>query len=195
MDLRHLRYFLAVAEEQNFTRAAARLHISQPPLSQQIQQLEREMDVLLFHRTPVGAMLTQAGQRFASDAREILRLVDQAVLNAQRAARGELGTVRIGFTSSAAFHPFITGAVREFRSRHPNVGVELIETNTAMQLEGMRNGRIDVAFIRPAAGETASLHKLELFDEPMLVALPQAHRLAGHEKVRLRDLSEDDFVL
>ena len=107
MDLRHLRYFLAVAEEQNFTRAAARLHISQPPLSQQIQQLEREMDVLLFHRTPVGAMLTQAGQRFASDA--------QAVLNAQRAARGELGTVRIGFTSSAAFHPFITGAVREFR--------------------------------------------------------------------------------
>ena len=195
MDLRHLRYFLAVAEEQNFTRAAARLHISQPPLSQQIQQLERELDVALLQRTSSGAVLTSAGQCFAEHAKQILLMVEKATLATRRTAQGELGSLRIGFTRSAAYHPIVAGSVREFRATYPDVRVELFEAFTAAQLQGLAEGQIDAAFIRPASGEASDFATIHLFDEPMLVVLPHTHRLARAHKVEIAELAEDDFIL
>ena len=125
MELRHLRYFLAVAEEGQFTRAAERLAMQQPPLSQQIRTLEEEIGFELFVRMPRGVTLTPAGQAFAEDAQRLLLDLQQSVDKAHRIARGELGTISIGLTSSAAFHPFTTETIRAFRAVCPEVAVEL----------------------------------------------------------------------
>src|SRR5438067_5037823 len=119
MDLRHLRYFVTVAEEGHITRAAERLGIQQPPLSQQIQALESELDVQLLRRLPRGVELTAAGEAFLAEARGILARVEEARLAAQRAARGETGRVGIGFTSSASLHPLVPRTIRAFRGRNP----------------------------------------------------------------------------
>src|SRR5262249_9723688 len=121
MELRHLRYFVAVAEERHVTRAAERLGIQQPPLSQQIQALERELDAPLFRRLPRGVELTPAGHALLGEARAILARADEAVAATQRAARGETGRIGLGFTSSASFHPLVPRAIRTFRGRHPLV--------------------------------------------------------------------------
>lgn len=195
MDLRHLRYFIAVAEESSVTRAAARLGIGQPPLSQQLQQLEREIGMPLFNRLPRGVSLTEAGQRLLQDARGILAQVDQALGNARRAASGEVGVIRIGFTSSASFNPFVTSAIRDYRRAHPDVGVVLLEETTAHLLGLFRAQRLDAAFVRPAPGEAGRLDAHLLFREEMLVALPENHRLAGEESVSLRALADEAFIL
>jgi DNA-binding transcriptional LysR family regulator len=195
MELRHLRYFLAVAEERHFTRAATRLGISQPPLSQQIRHLEQDLGVTLFRRLPQGVVLTAAGERFVEDAQAILRQVEQSVGNARRAARGELGTIRIGFTSSASFHPFVTGAIRDYRGRFPDIAVELVEETTSRLLDRLVAQTVDTAFIRPSPGECGPLRAMKLFDETMLVVLPSSHRLAGQQAVRLADLAGENFIL
>lgn len=195
MELRHIRYFMAVAEEASVTRAALRLGIAQPPLSQQIRQLEREVGAPLFERLSRGVALTEAGRRFLQDARDILERVNQAISNARLAALGELGTIRIGFTSSASFHPFVTGAIRAYRSAYPDVKAELVEDNTAHLLAGLRTARVDVAFLRPADGELAGLPHWPLFQEDMLVALPADHHLARHASVSLESLREELFIL
>src|SRR5258708_7533848 len=118
MELRHLRYFVAVAEEGHITRAAARLGIQQPPLSQQIRALEPELDVRLFHRRPRGMELTEAGRTLLDHARAVLAHVDQAVATTQRTARGEQGRVAVGFTNSTPFHPFVPRAIRAFRETY-----------------------------------------------------------------------------
>ena len=120
MELRHIRYFLAVAEERNFTRAAARVGIGQPPLSQQIKDLESEVGTNLFQRLPQGAELTEAGRAFLEIVKGFPAQAERAVRAAQRAARGESGTLRVGFTGSAVFNPVVAGAVRKFR-RVPHV--------------------------------------------------------------------------
>jgi DNA-binding transcriptional LysR family regulator len=195
MDLRHLRYFLAVAEELSFTRAALRLGLGQPPLSQQIQQLEQEIGARLFERLPRGVVLTAAGQRLQRDARAILAQTEQALVQARRAGRGELGTLRIGFTSSASFHPFVTAAIRDYRAAFPDVGLELFEETTAQLLGRFRTHRLDAAFLRPAPGEAESWEEELLFEEPMMVALPAGHALAGEAALPLAALSEQPFVL
>lgn len=195
MELRHLRYFLAIAEEASITRAAARLGIGQPPLSQQLQQLEREIGAPLFNRLPRGVSLTEAGQRLLQDARGILAQVDQALGNARRAARGEVGVIRIGFTSSASFNPFVTSAIRDYSREHPDVGVILSEGTTAHLLGLFQAQRLDAAFVRPAPGETGSLSTRVLFREEMWVALPEGHRLAGRASVPLRALAREPFIL
>ncbi|KAA2212376.1 LysR family transcriptional regulator [Teichococcus oryzae] len=195
MELRHLRYFVAVAEELNMTRAAARLGLAQPPLSQQMQQLERLVGVTLFHRLPRGVALTEAGQRLLRDARSILAQLDQAADNARAAARGELGTIRIGFTSSASFNPFVTRVIRDFRAEFPQVGVQLMEENTAALLARFRVLQLDAAFIRPAAAETEGLEEEVLFHEEMLVALPVGHRLEAWSAVPLAELATETFIL
>src|SRR5580700_169774 len=119
MELRHLRYFVAVAEEGHVTRAAERLGIQQPPLSQQIRALEAELQVQLFRRKPRGVELTQAGQTLYAEAQLILRQVDHAVTAARRTARGEVGQIGLGFTSSASFHPLVPQVIREYRETHP----------------------------------------------------------------------------
>src|SRR6202020_1307660 len=136
MELRHIRYFLAVAEERNFTRAAARVGIGQPPLSQQIKDLESEVGAALFHRIPRGAELTDAGRAFLAHVRAVPSQVERAVRLAQRAARGEIGSLRVGYTGSAPFNPIVTGAIRSFRRASPDVDLTLAESNTAHVIGG-----------------------------------------------------------
>jgi DNA-binding transcriptional LysR family regulator len=201
MELRHLRYFLAVAEEGHITRAAERLGIQQPPLSQQIRALEDELEVQLFRRTPRGVELTEAGESCLADTRIILEQVARARARAERTARGEQGAIVVGFTSSAPFHPIVTGTIRAFRERYPMVSLALEERGTTALVEGVREERIDVAFIRSPVSEREGLAIHPLVEEPMFAALPSDHRLApgaGEEEpspLAIADLAEEPFIL
>ncbi|MFM0297837.1 MULTISPECIES: LysR family transcriptional regulator [Paraburkholderia] len=198
MELRHLRYFLAVAEEGQFTRAAERLAMQQPPLSQQIRTLEEEIGFELFVRMPRGVTLTPAGQAFAEDAQRLLQNLQQSVDKASRIARGELGTMSIGLTSSAAFHPFTTEAIRAFRKVCPEVAVELAELNAAEIIERLAAGQIQAAFLRKPVEARESVAFELLLDEPMVVVLPVGHPLLKGKKrprVSLKALAHEDFIL
>ncbi|HYM68963.1 MAG TPA: LysR family transcriptional regulator [bacterium] len=200
MELRHLRYFVAVAEERHVTRAAARLGIQQPPLSQQIRALEQELGAQLFHRQPRGVDLTDAGRALLVDARAILALVDRAAATVRQTAQGMRGRVAVGFTSSAPFHPFVPRVIRAFREACPDVSLTLEENGTADLVQGLRGGRIDAAFIRSPIADAPDLAVRPLLDEEMIVALPAAHRLAhaggGDEAaLPLRALAAETFIL
>jgi DNA-binding transcriptional LysR family regulator len=195
MELRHIRYFLAVAEEGNFTRAAAKLGIAQPPLSQQIRILEIEVGAVLFHRVPHGAELTAAGIAFLVEARASLAAADNAILAAKRAARGETGRLALGFTASAAFNPLVTGVIRRFRSQWPDVALALSEMNSNLLMEKLIRGEIDAAFIRPGLEDPKEVRLKRLPDEPMLIALPAHHPLARDARVPLLALAGEPFIL
>ena len=195
MELRHLRYFVAVAEEGNITRAAERLGIGQPPLSQQIHALERELDVKLFHRTGHGVVATDAGKALLVDARRLLDDVEQATLNTQRAGRGETGHLHLGFTASAAFHPIVRALVREFRNAYPGVGLTLTEGTTARLLAQLDEGRIDLAFLRPGVHSFAGVVLQDIASEPMKAVLPVTHPLAQRTRIPLSALAQEPFVL
>lgn len=195
MELRHLRYFVAVAEEGNVTRAAERLGIGQPPLSQQIQALERDLEVRLFHRTGQGVVLTEAGKALLVDAKRLLEDVQHAAVNAQRAGRGETGHLNLGFTASAAFHPIVRALIRAFRNAYPGVGLTLTEGSTAQQLTLLDEGRIDLAFLRPGAHTFAGVALREIATEPMKAVLPVTHPLAKRSRISLKALSDESFVL
>jgi len=195
MELRHLRYFTAVAEELHFTRAAARLGIGQPPLSQQIQQLEREIGTPLFLRLPRGIALTEAGAQFLDDARAILASADRAIDMARRLGRGERGAITVGFTASAVFHSYLPRAIRAFRDRYPDVRITLTESNTVTLLRGLRAGEVDVAFVRPPYVLDAEFESERVLDEPMLIALPPGHPLSRKRAVPIAELADEDFVL
>jgi DNA-binding transcriptional LysR family regulator len=198
MDLRHLRYFVAVAEEGNVTRAAERLGLQQPPLSQQIRALERELDVQLFRRKPRGVEVTDAGRSLLADARRILGDVELALAKVQRTARGEQGRIVIGFTSSAPFHPFVPSVLRTFREDHPFVSMALEESGTGDLVSALRAERLDAAFIRSPIpdGDGVTVHAL--LEEPMCAALPTGHGLSkgrGSKPLALADLAPEPFVL
>jgi DNA-binding transcriptional LysR family regulator len=196
MELRHLRYFVAVAEEGHVTRAAERLGIQQPPLSQQIQALERELDVQLFRRKPRGVELTPAGRALLDDARAILARTEAAVAATKRAARGEAGRIGLGFTSSASFHPFVPRVIRAFREAHPLVVLGLEESGTTELVEALRSEAIDLAFIRSPVGDTAGVAVFPVLEEPMVVALPNGHRLArSGAALPLAELAGETFIL
>lgn len=195
MELRHLRYALAIADELHFTRAAQLLGIGQPPLSQQIKLLEEELGVRLFHRLTRGVELTEAGRAFMPLARASVQAAEQAALAAQRAARGELGGLTIGFTSSASFNPLVPGIIGRFREAFPGLSISLVEQTTARLLESLASSSIDVAFLRPALGETDGLVSRRLPDEHLWIALPARHRLAGQESIALLDLAGEPFIL
>jgi DNA-binding transcriptional LysR family regulator len=194
MELRHLRYFLAIAAEKNFTRAAERLGIGQPPLSQQIKALEQELGVQLFRRTAQGATLTPAGEVFAEEAERVLEDADRAVRAAQRAERGETGHLRVGFTGTAAFNPGVSGLIRKFRMKYPNAELSLQEATSGVLLDALEAGRIDVAIVRPETRNAEILQMDTWQEEPMLVALPADHPLATRRQVALADLSNEAFV-
>jgi DNA-binding transcriptional LysR family regulator len=195
MELRHLRYFVTTAEELHFTRAAARLHIGQPPLSQQIRDLETEIGVQLFQRLGRRVELTEAGRSFLKDARAVLELAEHAKLTAQQFARGERGSVRIGFNSSSSFNPFVTEVISQYRVKYPDLNLALSEKATTSLLTELRDGRLDVAFIRPAAGETEGLHTKHLFEERMMIAMPVGHRLAKRSSLSLLAFAQESFVM
>ena len=195
MELRHIRYFLAVAAERNFTRAAARLGIGQPPLSQQIRDLENELGAPLFHRLPHGAELTEAGQAFLVEAKSVVAAAERARSAAQRAARGEAGLLAIGLTGSAAFHPIVTRTIRNFRRRYATVQIRLAELNTMGLLDQLRREELDAIFLRPGREELEGLHLHRLPDEPMVAAIPKAHPLAKSRGIALSALSQEPLIL
>jgi LysR family transcriptional regulator, benzoate and cis,cis-muconate-responsive activator of ben and cat genes len=193
MELRHLRYFVAVADELHFGRAAARLHISQPPLSQQIQQLETELGFELFVRTSRRVRLTDAGRAFRDEARAILERVGEATAAARRVAEGEAGALAVGFVASATY-ALLPRLYRRFRERHPDVALTLSELSTAEQVEALRAGQIQVGLARAPVGDDA-LAIEPLAEEPLIVALPTRHPLASSRTVALRALAREPFVL
>jgi DNA-binding transcriptional LysR family regulator len=194
MELRHLRYFLAVAQEGNVTRAAEKLGIGQPPLSQQILALEREVGVALFRRTGHGVTLTEAGEALLADTRRLLDDAQNAMLNAQRAGRGETGHLNLGFTASSAFNPAVPAAIRAFRNAYPGVGITLMEGNTTQLLGHLEKERLDLAFLRPGLHSFAGVALYQIALEPMKVVLPATHPLAGKQSLRLSALAGESFV-
>ncbi len=195
MELRHLRYFLAVAEEQNFTRAAARIGIGQPPLSQQIRDLEDEIGYPLFHRRPHGATLTEAGQAFLGGARQVLALADGAKRAAQRAGGGQQGALRVGFTSSANFHPAVTEAFAVFHWKYPEASLMVEEGTSTRLAERLIRSELDAAFVRPSNVADANLQLLPLGEEPLIVALPAGHPLAAQARIPLIALRREPFLI
>jgi DNA-binding transcriptional LysR family regulator len=193
MELRHLRYFVAVADELHFGRAARLLGIAQPPLSQQIQQLERELGVELFVRARRRVTLTEAGRVFLAEARAILQRTAAAATAARRAARGETGSLSVGVVASATYG-LIPRVFRTFRDRHPDVALTLAILNGALQVAALRAGRIQLGIARPPFGDETLLAET-LDEEPVLVALPEDHRLAGAKALRLKALAPEPFVL
>lgn len=194
MDLRHLRYFIAVAEELNFTRAAGRLHIAQPPLSQQIRQLEDELGVTLLQRNSRPVRLTEAGVLFLARARALLASFEDAVADTRRVGRGQAGKLALGFVGSAMFAglPDVVGA---YRDACPDVELVLDEMLAAEIAEALRRRRIDVGFARPALLPEAGLAQRVILEEPYVAALPRTHPLAARRSVALAELSDDAFVL
>ncbi len=195
MELRHLRYFLAVAEEGNFTRAAARLGIGQPPLSQQIRDLETEIGAMLFHRVPHGAELTAAGAAFLPEAKASLAAAEKARLAAQSANRGETGRLSLGFTASSAFNPIVSTTIRRFQARWPDVQLSLTEMNTLGLMQKLERGELDAAFMRPGLNDPDGVRLKRLPDEPMVVALPANHPLAKQKTLPLALLEKESFIL
>ncbi|MBB3442675.1 LysR family transcriptional regulator [Rhizobium sp. BK379] len=195
MELRHLRYFLAVAEEGNFTRAAARLGIGQPPLSQQIRDLETEIGAMLFHRVPHGAELTAAGAAFLPEAKASLAAAEKARLAAQSANRGETGRLSLGFTASSAFNPVVSTTIRRFQARWPDVQLSLTEMNTLGLMQKLQHGELDATFFRPGRDDPDGIRLKRLPDEPMVVALPASHALAKRKTLPLALLAKEPFIL
>lgn len=198
MELRHIRYFLAVAEERNFTRAAAKLGIGQPPLSQQIRDLEAEVGARLFHRVPHGAELTDAGRAFLAAVAPMPGQVAGAIRAAQRADRGEAGSLKIGFTGSATFNPVVPGAIRAFRRAWPAVELTLEEANSIALIDRLLDGGLDAAFLRPGTPGIEALAEHALAEEEMLVALPEGHAAAAgpaDAPIDLARLRDDPFIL
>lgn len=195
MDLRHLRYFLAVAEELNFRRAAERLNMAQPPLSSQIHDLEREIGVMLFRRVPKGAELTEAGVAFLAEVPAVFEQLERAVAVAQRGGRGEVGRLRVGYTGSTTFNEVVPESLRKFRRAFPDVELALDELNSIFLLDRLLHQRLDAAFIRPGKEPPANVDLLPLPSESMMVAVPTEHRLAGRYAVELRELEGESLVL
>ncbi|WP_413453250.1 LysR family transcriptional regulator [Erwinia persicina] len=193
IELRHLRYFVAVAEELHFGRAAQRLNISQPPLSQQIQNLEKETGARLLARTNRSVQLTAAGQQFLQDVRHILQQVEQAADKASRLHRGDEGELRIGFTSSAPFITVVSDALFTFRQRFPAVHIQMQEINTRQQLAPLSEGRLDLGVMRNTLLPENLDHQL-LLREPMYALVHRAHRLADRPGIALSELAQEPFV-
>jgi DNA-binding transcriptional LysR family regulator len=196
IELRHLRYFVAVAEELHFGRAAQRLHMSQPPLSMQIRALEHAVGAQLLHRTQRRVSLTKAGEVLLGEARQVLGRVEHALLLARRAGRGEVGELAIGFVSTADYN-VLPPLLREFRLRAPDVRLLLRESTTDRQLDDLLDGRIDVGFVLPPVEDPRIAYR-PLHREPLVAVLPSVHPLAGAGSTTpmpLKALAELPFVL
>jgi DNA-binding transcriptional LysR family regulator len=194
MELRRLRYFVAVAEEGHVTRAAERLGMAQAPLSQQIKLLERELGAQLFRRRPRGMELTDAGAALLEEANAILARALEAEAVVRRAARGEEGRLRLGLTNSAWFHPATPAAIARFHAAAPLVALSFAQAGTGALIEMLQKGEVDAAFIRTTSAKQEGVAIRRIADEPMIAALPSGHPLAGHDAVALADLADETFI-
>lgn len=193
IELRHLRYFIAVAEELHFGHAAARLNISQPPLSQQIQILEQQIGARLLARTNRSVSLTPAGRQFLADSRQILSQVDDAVGRAARLHQGETGDLRIGFTSSAPFISAVSDTLSSFRQRYPDVHIQTREINTREQIAPLNEGNLDLGLMRNTLLPDTLAWKV-ILREPLLAMIHRDHPLAAKAGVSLAELAREPFV-
>ena len=194
MELRHLRYFVAVAEELHFGRAAERLFIVQPALSKQIASLEKELGVELFVRTKRHVEMTPAGAALLEDARQVLAQAEGAKLRAQLASRGEVGVLEIGFVVPVLYD-LLPHMVRAFRASHPAIRVSLHELHSREIVDGLRSRDLHIGFSRLPIPGGEGLSVRPLVDEPVVVAMPADHPLAVRPSVALADLSDEDIIL
>jgi DNA-binding transcriptional LysR family regulator len=196
MELRHLRYFIAVADELSFSRAAERLRIAQPPLSQQIQALEAELGLKLFDRKKRPLQLTLAGQEFLEEARSILVQLEQSVHKAQRIHQGDLGCLTVSFISSIA-NSILPDILRQFRENHPSIKLILQEESTAFQIQRLRDRKTDVIFAYQynEIVEASDLSIISLIQEPLVIVLPEKHPLSSQSEISFTDLSNEEFIM
>ncbi|GEP60268.1 LysR substrate-binding domain-containing protein [Reyranella soli] len=192
MDLRRLRYFVAVAEELHFGRAARRLNVSQPPLSVQIRTLEREVGAPLLMRTQRRVELTEAGRVLLDEARRLLGQAEAAVIHARRAALGTVGRLTVGFVSTVDYS-ILPPLVRRFRQKHPGVALKLLELTGDRQQALLQSGELDLGLSilpSPAPGLTTR----PVFREPLIAGVPANHRLAARRRIALRALTAEPFI-
>jgi len=198
MELRHIRYFLAVADEENMTRAAANLGINQPPLSQQIKDLEREVGAALFHRIPQGVELTEAGEVFYQAVKDLPTTAQHALHMSQRAAKGLSGSLHLGFTGTAALNPKIPATIKAFQAAYPEVEL-VIKEATALKLVGLLlQEKLDIAIILPSSSDDPSLYIREIIEEELIAVLPIDHPLAAtaeNEAISLQELAASPFIM
>lgn len=187
-----IRYFVAVAEERHFGRAAEKLHMSQPPLSQQIQRLEKELGTRLFTRTTRRVALTEAGEILYKGAKRALDQLEQAILQAQRVQRGEAGLLRVGFVSTAAFQ-LLSDVLRVFRQRYPHATLELFHLTSVQQAAAFEARTLDVGFLRDPPGGDVEVEVIG--KDPLVVALPVTHPLARRTSIPVRALKDQSFVI
>ena len=189
--------FVTVAEEGHITRAAERLGMQQPPLTRLIQGLEAELGVRLLHRTARGVHPTDAGKALLEEAKSLLARAARVEEVVRRAARGEQGRLAVGFTSSAALHPFVSAVLRRFREALPGVSISLEEAGTGELLDALLHERLDAAFVRSPVGKVPGLMVDDILDEPMIAALPAGHRLASDldTPLPLANLAHEAFIL
>jgi DNA-binding transcriptional LysR family regulator len=192
IELRHLRYFIAVAEELHFGRAAQRLHLAQPPLSQQIRKLEEILGHALFVRTSRSVKLTSAGVVFLERARRTLRNVQEDLAEARSIGRGEVGSLRVGFIGSSMLTP-LPAMLGQYRKQYPDVQLQLHESYTSMVMQSLIKGTLDAGFLRDG-DPSAELHIQPLFSEPFVAVLPARHPLAKHKSISASGLRYEPFV-
>jgi DNA-binding transcriptional LysR family regulator len=194
MELRHLRYFVAVGEEQHFGRAAEQLRIAQPALSRQIHDLEKEIGFLLFDRLPRGVKLSAAGRLFLEDARRILQEAQEAIRRAERVARGQTGTLRVGFVESISWHGAVPVSFRRFRQKQPDAELTPVPMLSLPQIEAVRSGKLDAGFVVSEAGLDKELDQQPVVTHKVVLAAPRGHPVTRRKSLRLIDLEDVPFV-
>lgn len=194
MELRHIRYFIAVAEDENVSRAAQKLHLSQPALSRQVADLEEELGFLLLERTAKSVRLTEAGRVFLREGRAVLDRVDEAVRLARSVAGGGAGELNVGYAPTPTVR-LLPATLRAFQTRFPNVRVRLWDLSTEEMLEGVRNGKLQIAMlVRPTDTMLSGLHYEELTSDQMRLAVSPSHALASGNSVTLKQVVEEPLV-
>jgi len=194
IDLRRWRYLVTIAEAGSFTRAAELLHMEQPPLSQQIKAMERELGLLLFVRSRSGAVPTEAGAALVERARVLIGLEREVTSLARGLSRGEQGRLRIGLAGAVSLLPLVPGVIRAFRERWPDIIITLEESNTPALCDALHDRRIDIAIVRPPA-PVQNLVVRPLLEEATVIALPKGHVSASRQGVRLEALRDEPMIL
>ena len=194
MELRHLRYFVAVGEEQHYGRGAQRLRVAQPALSRQIQDLEEEVGFKLFDRLSRGVKLSTAGKLFLEEARRILQQVDDATRRARRVASGQSGTLRAGFIESMSWHGVVPDSFRQFRERQLDAELQIKPLSSLEQIQTVRSGQLDAGFVFAIANIDRELAQLDIALVNLMLAVPKGHPLAKSKALRLRELSSASFI-
>src|SRR5258708_24175633 len=195
MELRHLRYLVAIGEEQHYGRASRRLRVAQPALSRQIQDLEKELGFNLFERLPRGVKLNAAGKLFLNDTRRVLQELSEAAVRAGRVASGRSGTLRVGFTENSSWRGVVPDSFRRYREKQPDAELQLQPDSSLAQLEAIRSGRLDAGFVNFMPESDSELDQLLVARQHVELAVPKTHPLTRLNKLRLRDLTDARFVL